>query len=360
MKKYFPLLLVIIIAGCAHNRLRFVSVKSKEVRSTQVESRKSFAMKSTVEIRLEQIAEGDVISSNDLTLPTIKPFVEPSLQMVDDEISRKKIDGILKSSSNVNDHSKSQSFQKKSQLGVHSASKNGNFLFYSLGALILLSTFGFTYASKKTTFKLTRIAAKNILATRATLFFAQVGLGVLGYQSGKNFHEMGYTISENAQYIAQGVGGLTFLSLLIHDLFGKSLWKHFFARKFGFALISASLYASSMGIGMGSFSNTGFNSPITQAFVVEETYNPSENNDALYAEMQVENLKQAPDNKERKALQAWYIIGAILLGLILVVGSCLAFCSWGASGFFVAIPGLILYILFHVAMVKQIRQHPKV
>lgn len=360
MKKYLSLLLVIIIAGCAYNRLRFVSVKSKEARSTKVEVRESAAMKAMDEMRLDRIAGVDALSQNDLTSGSINPAIEPSAQMVEDEIHRKNIDGNLKSLSNLNDQPKSQSLQKKSQLGVHSASKNGNSLFYGLGALILLSTFGFTYASKKTTFKLTRIAAKNILATRTTLFIAQVGLGVLGYQSGKNFHEMGYTISENAQYIAQGVGGLTFLSLLIHDLFGKSLWKHFFARKFGFALISASLYASSMGIGMGSFSNTVFNSPITQAFVVEETYNPSESNDMLNAEMQVENLKKASDNKERKALQAWYIIGAILLGLILIVGSCLAFCSWGAYGFFVAIPGLILYILFHVAMVEQIKQHPKV
>lgn len=347
MKTLITLSIVILITGCAHNKIQFVKLKSTQQNSIQSNS-------------VDQIAnhslpgqEDEVASLNDDVLyysegTGKKPQIELSLPA---EITESTKSSNSKLKANESERTaKSLSCDSASKMKELKKRANGDAYMFGIAAVIALSSFGIAKAARKTTMKVSRWAATHKKKTRVALALAQIGMAFLGHQTGMELKNLGYEVSNNAQYITGGIGGFTFLAFLLNDLLVKEAWTTFFRRKFGMAIVGASLFATSLGIGNGLETNVTVNSPISYTVQSMST----ESDEDVHV---AESPNKSMDTKSLYRLKiGLYIFFAIVLGLVLLVGGCLIICYLGTLGIVIAVVAASLYILFHILMVRSIRK----
>jgi len=348
MRTLITFLIVILISGCAHNKIQFVKLKSTRENSERSNRVDQITNHNVVSL------EDEVASLNDDNLyypeaSVKKPQTELNLPEENKTIIKANSTHIKTTQSA---HNKSKTVASGIDIPIQGINKraNGDAYLYGFAALIALSSFGIAKAARKTTMKLSRWAATHKKKTRVALALAQIGMAFLGYQTGLELKYLGYEISNNAQFIAGGIGGLTFLGFLLNDLLVKDAWTTFFRRKFGMAIVGASLFATSLGIGNGLEANVVVNSPIS--YSVQSMTNESD--DGLQTAVSSDETRKTKELIRLKI--GLYVFFAIILGLLLLGGGCLIICHLGALGIVIVVFAASLYILFHILMVRSIRK----
>jgi len=347
MKTLITLSIVTLITGCAHNKIQFVKLKSTQQNSIQSHSVDQIAHHNLT-IGEDEVASRveDVLYYSEATGK--QPRIELSLPVESKEITKSNNSKLKTTESTLS----AKSFSRESASSTKKLKKreNGDAYLYGFVALIALSSFGIAKTARKTTMKVSKWASAHKKKTRVALAFAQIVLAFLGYQTGIELKNLGYDVSNNAQYITGGIGGLTFLTFLLNDLLVKEAWTTFFRRKFGMAIVGASFFATSLGIGNGLEPNLAVNSPIS--YTVQSMSTESQE-DAQAAELPNVSM----DTKSLIRLKiGLYIFFAILLGLLLLVGGCLIICYLGTAGIVITVIAASLYILFHILMVRSIKK----
>jgi len=348
MKSTILFFSLLILSACAHNKIRFVRVATPK-QSTQVKVASVSPSVQKLETKLPTIlmVEQGIILLTDSS-PSLKS-IEFEAQFEETKVIALEQTGTEAEIVPRIPEWKHSSFMKK----MPEKRQNGDTYLYGIAALVALGSFGIVRGARRTTVKVSRLAQKHKYTSKGLIALAQIGLGYLGYATGNELQNLGYEVSESTQYIAGGVGSSVFLGMYLNDFFGKGSTLDFFRKKFGMALIAASIFTTTMTIGNGLESSNSIASPISS--LVETTCATTENDEQAETTL-ISTTKDDPRGMKPGGVIALYVVFAILLGLIVIAGSCLAICTWGTGGFLVLIPALILYILFLVGMGKRLRR----
>ena len=348
MKTSILFLSLLILSACAHNKIRLVRVAGpKHNTIVKAESKPPATQQLETKLPSELMIEHGTILLTDNS-PSLK-FIEnvaPIEEIHIGTIEQVHTEAEVAVRTRNWEHS---SIAKRLPL----KRQNGDTYLYGIAALVALGSFGIVRGTRRTTLKISRLAQKNKYTSKGLIALAQIGIGYLGYASGHELQNIGYEVSLSTQYIAGGVGSSVFLGMYLNDFFGKGSNFGFFRKKLGMALITSCLFTASMTIGNGLESQGVVASPIAS---LVETTNSVTSSDKQDEKVSMDRTEDEPSGMRPKGFLALYIILAILLGLIVIAGSCLAICAWGAGGFLVLIPALILYILFNIGMSKRHRR----
>ena len=197
-----------------------------------------------------------------------------------------------------------------------------NYLYGLAGSMVLLSFFGIRVKREKI-LKMTREANRNIRRTRVKIWLMQTGILVLGFFAGKNLHTLGYSFSENAEYVYGGVSTLGFGALFLQQIIGRiNDMKNFFWKKLGFLVLGTCFIGSSVVIGNKAAAEKEQISPMGHVMrVLDSGLNYITGN---------EKVSTVPLTENERIAIGFKIFGCILLCFILTIltaaVSCAAVC----------------------------------
>lgn len=292
--------------------------------------------------------------------------------------------------------------------------KNNDLTLYALAALLGLVTFGLFRVGQRLSLNVTRWASKNKLKTKVLIALLQIGIGVLGVLTGKDFFKLGYNFSDSLEYIFGGLMGLGFLYLILNrEKDSVMVLRSFYLRKFCHMVMVLSFFMLTIGIGnklgdhRAQISPLGYVAEIADNTIYKQAsptlVNQVQKNDKedcdvitltnkLTIEVIIEEITatevkykkcNSPDGPSYKTplskieridlkngdffvpdktavkgtgWPGWYIAVYVLMCIVLTALICLAWCTTGAAaGIPVTIIGVALIVIVPVLMARRVR-----